>query len=68
MSIADVLLPLLVVTLAGFIGLWVQVPLVGALIRFRANYTPRGLQLDAEGQAEPHVGPVIPKRVLDYLE
>lgn len=68
MSFADIILPLIVVILAGFVGLWINVPLGGALIRFRANYTPRGLQLDAEGQAQPHTGPVIPKRVSYMLE
>jgi hypothetical protein len=35
------------------------VPLTGILVRFRANYNPKGLQLDAEGAATPHTGPVI---------
>ncbi|KAK7472829.1 hypothetical protein VKT23_000936 [Stygiomarasmius scandens] len=35
------------------------VPLTGVLVRFRANYNPRGLQLDAEGGAQPHTGPII---------
>ena len=52
---------LLILAFAGLIGLGINVPLVGALIRFRANYTPRSLHLDQEGQAEPHAGPVIPK-------
>ena len=26
---------------------------------FPANYNPRGLQLDAEGNIEPHTGPVV---------
>ena len=34
-------------------------PLTGALVRFRANYNPKGLRLDAEGGAQPHTGPVI---------
>ncbi|KIJ49645.1 hypothetical protein M422DRAFT_225557 [Sphaerobolus stellatus SS14] len=37
----------------------ITVPLVGSLVRFRANYAPKGLQLDAEGGAQPHAGPVI---------
>ncbi|CAG7854700.1 SubName: Full=Uncharacterized protein {ECO:0000313/EMBL:CCA66399.1} [Serendipita indica DSM 11827] len=56
---ADIILPLLIVLIAGWIGLLVQVPFTGALIRFRANYTPKGLQLDSEGQAQPYVGPVV---------
>ena len=34
----------------------VFVPLTGVLIRFRANYNPKGLQLDAEGGAQAHTG------------
>ncbi|KAF9033294.1 mitochondrial carrier [Hymenopellis radicata] len=41
------------------ITLAVIVPLTGVLVRFRANYNPKGLQLDAEGGAEPHTGPVV---------
>lgn len=37
----------------------VAVPLAGALVRFRANYTPKGLQLDGEGGVQPHTGPVV---------
>lgn len=37
----------------------VSVPFSGTLIRFRANYNPRGLALDAEGGAAPHTGPVV---------
>ncbi|KAJ7497353.1 mitochondrial carrier domain-containing protein [Mycena latifolia] len=41
------------------ISLGVIVPLSGVLVRFRANYTPRGLALDHEGSAVPHTGPVV---------
>jgi len=37
----------------------IVVPLTGALVRFRANYNPKGLHLDAEGTAVVHTGPVI---------
>ncbi|KAL5485429.1 hypothetical protein ACEPAI_8071 [Sanghuangporus weigelae] len=37
----------------------VAVPLFGTLVRFRANYTPKGLQLDGEGGVQPHTGPVV---------
>ena len=37
----------------------VSVPLSGTLIRFRANYNPRGLALDAEDGVTPHTGPVV---------
>ena len=41
------------------ITLLITVPLLGTLIRYRANYNPKGLQLDAEGGVQPHTGPVI---------
>lgn len=43
-------------TAASFL---IAVPLVGALVRFRANYTPKGLQLDGEGGVQPYAGPVV---------
>ncbi|KAJ7703136.1 hypothetical protein B0H17DRAFT_1157230 [Mycena rosella] len=48
-----VLIPSLLLSLA------IVVPLSGVLVRFRANYTPRGLALDNEGSAVPHTGPVV---------
>ncbi|KAF9241275.1 mitochondrial carrier [Melanogaster broomeanus] len=33
--------------------------LSGALLRFRAHYNPKGLQLDPDGDVQPHTGPVI---------
>lgn len=47
----------LVISLA--ISLLVAVPIAGVLVRFRANYTPKGLQLDGEGGVQPHTGPVV---------
>ncbi|KAJ7188173.1 hypothetical protein C8R46DRAFT_1053911 [Mycena filopes] len=41
------------------LSLVIVVPLTGVLVRFRANYTPRGLALDNEGSAVPHTGPVV---------
>ena len=41
------------------ISLLIFVPFTGVLVRFRANYSPKGLQLDAEGGAIPHAGPVV---------
>ncbi|KAF8630625.1 hypothetical protein AX15_002777 [Amanita polypyramis BW_CC] len=35
------------------------VPLTGVLVRYRANYNPKGLQLDAEGGAQPYTGPIV---------
>lgn len=48
-------------TLLGSVALSlaILVPLAGALVRFRAHYNPKGLQLDAEGGVQPHTGPVI---------
>ncbi|KIL00697.1 hypothetical protein PAXRUDRAFT_821382 [Paxillus rubicundulus Ve08.2h10] len=41
------------------VSLAMLVPLTGALVRFRAHYNPKGLQLDPEGDVQPHTGPVI---------
>ncbi|KAF8444559.1 hypothetical protein L210DRAFT_3394255 [Boletus edulis BED1] len=55
LNLTDMLL--LVGSLA--ISLAILVPLTGALVRFRAHYNPKGLQLDPEGGVQPHTGPVI---------
>ncbi|KAF7288693.1 hypothetical protein HMN09_01375300 [Mycena chlorophos] len=57
MSFWDYLL--LVPSLA--LSLALVVPLTGILVRFRANYSPRGLALDAETGAPsvPHAGPSL---------
>ncbi|KAH9485435.1 hypothetical protein JR316_0002343 [Psilocybe cubensis] len=49
----------LTLLLASAITLAIFVPLTGVLVRFRANYNPKGLQLDSEGGAAPHTGPVV---------
>jgi hypothetical protein len=41
------------------IGLLITVPLTGTLVRLRANYNPKGLQLDPEDGVQPHTGPVV---------
>ncbi|KIJ61321.1 hypothetical protein HYDPIDRAFT_42724 [Hydnomerulius pinastri MD-312] len=41
------------------VSLAIFVPLTGALVRFRAHYNPKGLQLDTEGDVQPHTGPVV---------
>ena len=41
------------------ISLALLFPLTSALVRFRANYNPKGLQLDPEGDGQPYTGPVI---------
>ena len=51
--------PILVLFLATIISLAIFAPLTGVLVRFRANYNPKGLQLDSEGGAAPHTGPVV---------
>ncbi|KIM40084.1 hypothetical protein M413DRAFT_446240 [Hebeloma cylindrosporum] len=55
----DSLPPLLVLLFAMVITLAVFVPLTGVLVRFRANYNPKGLQLDSEGGAAPYTGPIV---------
>jgi len=52
-------LELLFFFIATCIAEVIMVPLVGALVRFRANYAPKGLQLDQEGGVQPHAGPVV---------
>ncbi|KAL1727363.1 mitochondrial carrier domain-containing protein [Schizophyllum commune] len=47
----------LIVSLA--VSLAIVVPLSGILIRYRANYNPKALNLDSEGGATPYTGPVI---------
>jgi hypothetical protein len=39
------------------LSLAIFVPFSGALVRFRANYNPKALQLDTEGGAQPYTGP-----------
>lgn len=47
----------LFVSLAAYLA--IAVPLNGALVRLRANFNPKSIQLDAEGNVEPHTGPVV---------
>lgn len=49
----------LVLFLALILSLVFFVPLTGVLVRFRANYNPKGLQLDSDGGAVPYTGPVL---------
>ncbi|KAI6157751.1 mitochondrial carrier [Pisolithus tinctorius] len=53
------LFDMIVLTASLAISLAIIVPLTGAIVRFRANYNPKGLQLDPEGDVQPHTGPVI---------
>jgi len=50
---------IIIITLSFAASLAIIVPLSGVLVRFRANFNPRGLQLDADGNVQPHTGPVI---------
>ncbi|KAH9948547.1 mitochondrial carrier [Amylocystis lapponica] len=49
----------IVVGSSTLVGILISVPLTGALVRLRANYNPKGLQLDTDGNVEPHTGPVV---------
>ena len=53
------ILDILAVTGMIAVSLAVTVPLTGALVRLRANFNPRSIQLDAEGNVEPHTGPIV---------
>jgi hypothetical protein len=48
---------LLIIAVALAISLLITVPITGALVRLRANYNPKGLQLDEEGVVHPYTGP-----------
>ncbi|KAM5531668.1 hypothetical protein V8D89_014657 [Ganoderma adspersum] len=41
------------------VSLGITVPLTGALVRLRANYNPKALQLDPEGNVDVHTGPIV---------
>ena len=49
----------IVLLLAMTLTLAVFVPLTGILVRFRANYNPKGVQLDSEGGTTPYTGPIV---------
>lgn len=49
----------LLLSLSLAISLAISIPLIGTLIRFRANYSPKSVHLDQDGGLEPHVGPVV---------
>jgi hypothetical protein len=51
--------PVLVLAPALIVSLIFFVPLTGILVRFRANYNPKGLQLDSDGGPVPYTGPVV---------
>lgn len=41
------------------VSLAIVVPFSGVLVRFRANFNPKGLRLDEEGSTAPPTGPVV---------
>ncbi|KAF9820306.1 hypothetical protein IEO21_01520 [Rhodonia placenta] len=59
MGVLSVLTMFAIVGFSIAVSLLITVPLTGALVRLRANYNPRGLRLDPEGNFEPHTGPVV---------
>ncbi len=59
-GVIDLITAFLIFCIASSFSLLIHVPLLGALVRFRANYTPKGLQIGEEGGMTPHVGPVVP--------
>ncbi|KZV88254.1 mitochondrial carrier [Exidia glandulosa HHB12029] len=58
-GLLDILFALLLLCISTGVSLLITVPFYGTLVRFRANYTPKGLALDGEGGVQPHVGPVV---------
>jgi len=55
----ELVFAILLLTLSVSLSSFVIIPWLGTLVRFRANFTPKGLQLDQDGGAQPHVGPVV---------
>ncbi|KAH9929516.1 mitochondrial carrier [Epithele typhae] len=58
-GIGDFFLLLIWLPVSLALSLTVSVPLTGALVRLRANYNPKALQLDTEGNVSVHTGPVV---------
>lgn len=52
-------LELLVLLISLAISLAMVVPFSGVLVRFRANFNPKGIRMDEEGSAAPPTGPVV---------
>lgn len=50
---------LIIILAAVAVSLLITVPIVGGLVRLRANYNPKGLQLDEEGVVHPYTGPQL---------
>lgn len=60
-------LDILFLFLALSVILAVVIPFTGVLVRFRANYNPKGLQLDAEGAPVVHTGPVVNSYIAMFM-
>jgi hypothetical protein len=56
----DIFLAALLLSVSLAISLAISIPLIGTLIRFRANFSPKSVHLDQDGGLDPHVGPVVP--------
>lgn len=59
MDLLTFLAVLCVSIIAITFGALITTPFLGTLVRYRANYNPRGLRLDAEGNPEVHTGPIV---------
>jgi len=59
MGVFSLLYGLMIFFIAVAASMAVTVPLLGTLVRLRANYNPKALQLDPEGDVTPHTGPVV---------
>lgn len=59
LGILDLLVQFVIIVFALIFSGLITIPFVGVIVRFRANYNPKGLQLDEEGGATPHTGPII---------
>lgn len=53
------LLELVVLFISLALSLAIVVPFSGVLVRYRANFNPKGLRLDEEGNTAPPTGPVV---------
>ncbi|KAI0663600.1 mitochondrial carrier [Cubamyces menziesii] len=58
-SLGELVVLGLTLTFSLSASLLITIPLSGALIRLRANYNPKALQLDPEGDVHVHTGPIV---------
>ncbi|OJT06349.1 hypothetical protein TRAPUB_2811 [Trametes pubescens] len=59
LGVGELLFLALTLALSLVVSLLITVPLTGAIVRLRANYNPKALQLDPEGNAHVHTGPIV---------